>query len=183
MRLPVPEHDVVALALILHELQRRLERDQRVADHPQHLLRVSDSEVLRHTQSDLKPLVWSDEGEISTAPGCSPVTSPSSRSCLDYEPAVGTTARSSGGGLSAVELAASTTTDSVGAALASGRSARSGTAGTWSFSSSSCSVRVLLRRCLPPRALSTFFGNIELGTARSHRSVIHAGRSSGDSLQ
>ena len=70
MRSPAPEHNLVALALILHDLQRRLEQDQRVEDLPPHLLRVS--EVLRHTPSDLKPLVWSDEGEISEVTGLQP---------------------------------------------------------------------------------------------------------------
>ena len=46
MRSPAPGHNVVALALILHDLQRRLEQDQPVADLPQTL---RGSEVLRHT--------------------------------------------------------------------------------------------------------------------------------------
>jgi hypothetical protein len=77
MRSPSPENNVVALALILHDLQRRLEQDRRAEDLPP-LLRKFCA-----TPSDLKRLVWSDEGEISTVPGCSPVTSPPSSTCLE----------------------------------------------------------------------------------------------------
>ena len=48
MRSPVPVHNVVALPLILHDLQRRLEQDQRAEGLPQHLLWGSDA--LRHTE-------------------------------------------------------------------------------------------------------------------------------------
>ncbi len=48
MRSPAPEHDVAALALILHDLQRRLEQDRRAEGLSQHLRQ--GSEVLRHTE-------------------------------------------------------------------------------------------------------------------------------------
>ncbi len=70
MRSPAPEHNLVALALILHDLQRWNEQDQRAEDLLQHLLR--GSEVLRHTQSDLKRPVWSVEGERQRCAGLQP---------------------------------------------------------------------------------------------------------------